>query len=122
MSPDPLRVAAQHESGHAVAARVLGIRVLEVHVTPHGRGRTLTAEGATPAQRAIVLVAGDVQARSLGLAPYEGACSDLRAFEDEHGLSLLWRAEQAAAQLLAQHQHAVQALADRLTVERRLTF
>lgn len=117
-----LRVLAEHEAAHAVVARHFGMTVTEIHVGPT-RGRTCWYGDAAQWQEAAITAAGDLFNREQGSVPYQDfGCSDLRAFERDHGLDQLWQAQRAARSILIQRRRAVLALADRLMRERTITL
>ncbi|MFC4611157.1 hypothetical protein ACFO9E_25685 [Streptomyces maoxianensis] len=118
-----LRSTAEHESAHAVAARHFGVRVHEISINPRTMAGRTDCDRTSLQKTAVILAAGDVWCRHLSQLPYlDRACSDLRRFERDHGLSQLWHAEREARRILTLHQRAVLALSDRLMRETRIVL
>lgn len=114
---------AEHEAAHAVVARRLGVTVTTVRIDPRTLGGRTTTADAGDREDAIIRVAGDLWEREFGAHGYhDGACSDLRSFEQRHGLNRLWQAERGARAILAPNRHLVLALADRLMHTPTLRF
>jgi hypothetical protein len=122
MARDPIRVACEHESAHAVTAWALGAHVARVVVHPHGGG-SVTRLRVTPAENAVISSAGDLWDREYSMAEYrDGACADLAYQVEQVGTAGIWQARRTARQILTAHRRGVLDLADRLYLERELVF
>ncbi|GAA3215579.1 M50 family metallopeptidase [Actinocorallia longicatena] len=117
-----LRQVATHEAAHAVVAAHYGMRVTEIRVGQRD-GATVHTGNGTRLQLAAVTAAGEVGQRLAAAETYEDlACSDLARFEAEHGLGLLWRAQQDARAILTSRRRAFMQLIMRLESERHVRF
>ncbi|WP_236244517.1 M50 family metallopeptidase [Streptomyces sp. CC210A] len=118
-----VRLVAEHEAAHAIAAAALGVHVDGITIDARGNGATLHHGAPDTHTAAVITAAGDVWNRHLGTVPYEDlACDDLARFEREHGLSRLWSANHEAQQILRQHRRLVLDLASRLVTARSIRF
>ncbi len=112
---------ALHEAAHAVVARHFGMVVHEIRLGQRDGATTHDGNG-TALQLATVTAAGEVGQKLIPGEYRDLACADLAAFEQEHGLSLLWRAQRDARSILTARRGAFVALAQRLDRERLIRF
>jgi hypothetical protein len=122
MARDPIRVACEHESAHAVVAFELGAHVARIVVHPHGGG-SVTRLRVTPTENAVISCAGDLWDREYSTAEYrDGACTDLAYQVQQVGAAGIWQARRTARQILTERRRDVLDLAGQLYLERELVF
>jgi len=114
---------AEHEAAHAVVARYFGHPILRVRIGADDGVTVWDAELASGAERAAVTAAGDLFNRELGTVEYQDlACDDLARLVRQVGVGGVWHARRLARSVLTARRRAVLALADRLEIERCITF
>lgn len=124
MRSEVVRLIAEHEAAHAVVARHFSHPVHCVSIREADDGWTAwDASGASRAERAAVTCAGDLWSCELGTVAYRDlGCADLERLVRLTGVGGVWSARRLARSVLTARRRAVLALADRLEVERFITF
>jgi hypothetical protein len=124
-----LQRTAEHEAAHAVVARALGLRLLDVSVSADGRSGETRYESAPESANAIIAVAAEVWISEVGGLVFprgdaDGCREDVRVLVRSTGGDAwaMREARRRARLILAESRDEVLALAEQLARTRHVTF